>query len=109
MDTRNATVDSGVLGPLVRNQLYQLPGFLLQIATQNWGAYVGNATSTCGLNSAVGANIWALAVVIKILNPNFDSFLGVGDKGTLAKTPSTVAVNYTHGQRLSTQCIVPPA
>ena len=107
MDTRNATLDSGVRGPLVGNQLYQLPGFLLQIATQNWGVYGGNASSTCGLNSVVGANIWALAVVITILNPNFDSFLGVGDKGTLAETLSTVALNYTHGQGLSTQYIVP--
>jgi hypothetical protein len=107
MDTRRADVDSGIRGPLIGNQLYQLHGFLPQAETQNWGAYGGNATSDCGLNIGVGANIWALAIVITILNPNFDSFLGVGDKGTLAETLSTVALNYTHGQGLSTQYIVP--
>ena len=105
MDTRNATVASGVRGPLVGNQLYQLPGLIT--AGLNWGSYGGNATSDCGLNSLVGGNIWAVAIVITILNPNFDSFLGVGDKGTLAETLSTVALNYTHGQGLSTQYIVP--
>ncbi len=105
MDTRNATAVSGVRGPLVGNQLYLLPGFIS--AGQNWGIYGGNATSDCGLNDTVGGNIWAVAIVITILNPNFDAFLGVGDKNTLAATLSTVALNYTHGQGLSTQYIVP--
>ena len=107
MDTRSATVASGVRGPLVGNQLYQLHGFLPAGEVQNWGDYGGNATSDCGLNSTIGANIWALAIVITILNPNFDAYLGVGDKNTLAATLSTVALNYTHGQGLSTQYIVP--
>jgi len=107
MDTRNALVASGVRGPLVGNQLYQLPGFIPAGGAQNWGDFGGNATSDCGLNSTVGANIWALAIVITILNPNFDAYLGVGDKNTLAATLSTVALNYTHGQGLSTQYIVP--
>ncbi len=105
MDSRNATVGSGVHGPLAGNQLYQLPGFIG--AGSNWGNYGGNATSDCGLNSTAGANIWAVALVITILNPNFDAFLGVGDKNTLAATLSTVALNYTHGQGLSTLYIVP--
>ena len=107
MDSRSATVDSGVRGPLVGNHLYQLHGFLPAGEVQNWGDYGGNATSDCGLNSTIGANIWALAIVITVLNPNFDAYLGVGDKNTLAATLSTVALNYTHGQGLSTQYIVP--
>jgi hypothetical protein len=105
MDTRNATVASGVHGPLVGNQLYHIVGFIA--AGSNWGVLGGNATSDCGLNSTVGFNIWAVAIVITILNPNFDAFLGVGDNSTLAATLSTVALNYTHGQGLSTQYIVP--
>ena len=105
MDSRNATLASGVQGPLVGNQLYHIDGFIA--AGSNWGRFGGNATSDCGLNSTVGANIWAVAIVITILNPNFDAFLGVGDNGTLAATLSTVALNYTHGQGLSTQYIVP--
>jgi len=105
MDTRNATVASGVHGPLVGNQLYHITGFIA--AGSNWGALGGNATSDCGLNDTVGFNIWAVAIVITILNPNFDAFLGVGDNSTLAATLSTVALNYTHGQGLSTQYIVP--
>ncbi len=105
MDSRNATVASGVHGPLTGNQLYHLPGFVG--AGSNWGQYGGNATSDCGLNDTAGPNIWAIALVITILNPNFDAFLGVGDTSTLAATLSTVALNYTHGQGLSTQYIVP--
>ena len=105
MDTRNATVASRVHGPLVGNQLYHITGFIA--AGSNWGALGGNATSDCGLNDTVGFNIWAVAIVITILNPNFDAFLGVGDNSTLAATLSTVALNYTHGQGLSTQYIVP--
>ncbi len=105
MDSRNATVASGVHGPLVGNQLYHLDGYIA--AGSNWGRFGGNATSDCGLNSTVGPNIWAVAIVITILNPNFDAFLGVGDNNTLASTLSTVALNYTHGQGLSTLYIVP--
>jgi len=105
MDSRNATVGSGVHGPLTGNQLYQLPGFIG--ISSNWGNFGGNATSDCGLNGSAGANIWAVALVITILDPNFDAFLGVGDKNTLAATLSTVALNYTHGQGLSTLYIVP--
>ena len=105
MDTRIATAVTGVRGPLIGNQLYQVPGFIT--AGQNWSLYGGNGTSDCGLNSTVGGNIWAVAIVITILNPNFDAFLGVGDNATLAATLSTVALNYTHGQGLSTQYIVP--
>src|SRR5450432_1208167 len=108
MDTRNATSASGVVGPIIGNGVYpyRIPGFLPATLT-NWGSFGGNATSDCGLNSTVGANIWAVAIVITILNPNFDAFLGVGDTNTLAATLSTVALNYTHGQGLSTLYIVP--
>src|SRR5450432_690764 len=108
MDTRNATSASGVVGPIIGNGVYpyRIPGFLPATLT-NWGSFGGNATSDCGLNSTVGANIWAVAIVITILNPNFDAFLGVGDTATLASTLSTVALNYTHGQGLSTLYIVP--
>ena len=105
MDSRNATAASGVQGPLVGNQLYHIDGFIA--AGSNWGRFGGNATSDCGLNSIVGGNIWAVAIVITILNPNFDALLGVGDVATLASTLSTVALNYTHGQGLSTLYIVP--
>ena len=105
LDSRNATVASGVHGPLVGNQLYHLPGYVG--IGSNWGQFGGNATSDCGLNGAAGPNIWAVAIVITILNPNFDAFLGVGDVATLASTLSTVALNYTHGQGLSTLYIVP--
>jgi len=105
MDTRTAAAASGVLGPMAGNQLHQLPGYIA--AGQNWGSFGGNATSDCGLNSDVGADIWALAIVITVLNPNFDAFLGVGDNNSLATTLSTVALNFTGGQGLSTQYIVP--
>jgi hypothetical protein len=45
--------------------------------------------------------------VITILNPNFDSYLGVSDSSDLTTTLSTVALNYTHGQGLSTMYLVP--
>ncbi len=105
MDSRNASGSSGVQGPLVGNTLYHIPGVIG--ATLNWGSFGGNATSDCGLNSNVGGNIWAVAIVITILNPNFDAFLGVGDNNSLATTLSSVALNYTHGQGLSTLYIVP--
>jgi hypothetical protein len=46
-------------------------------------------------------------MVVTLINPNFDAFLGVGDVNNLAATLSTVALNYTHGQGLSTMYIVP--
>lgn len=69
--------------------------------------YGGNATSDCGLNSTVGFDIKGIALVITILNPNFDAFLGVSNSNVLATVLSTVALNYTHGQGLSTLYIVP--
>ncbi len=105
IDSRNATVASGVRGPLVGNQLYHLPGYI--DVGSNSGQFGGNATSDSGLNGSAGPNIWAVAIVIAILNPNFDAFLPVGDTSTLAATLSTVALNYTHGQGLSTLYIVP--
>ena len=105
MDTRNATAGQRRPGPLVGNQLYHYRRFPSR--GPNWGRFGGNATSDCGLTSTIGGNIWAVAVVITILNPNFDAYFGVGDNNTLAATLSTVALNYTHGQGLSTQYIVP--
>jgi hypothetical protein len=105
MDTRSATAGSGVQGPITGNVLKFIPGYIT--AGSNWGAYGGNATSDCALNTTAGANIYAIALVITILNPNFDAYLGVSDVNSLTTTLSTVALNYTHGQGLSTQYIVP--
>ncbi len=102
MDTRNASLASGVQGPIAGNSLKHIPG--INPAGGNWGTYGGTAASDCGLNTG---SIWAVAIVITILNPNFDAFLGVGDVNNLATTLSTVALNYTHGQGLSTLYIVP--
>ncbi|TMH28104.1 MAG: hypothetical protein E6H66_22365 [Betaproteobacteria bacterium] len=101
MDSR--TGGGGLSNPLVGNHLYSIPGF----TSTNWGLYGGNSGSNCGLTSSVGSNIWAVALVITILNPNFDAYLGVSDSSTLATVLSTVALNYTHGQGLSTVYIVP--
>jgi hypothetical protein len=74
----------------------------------NWTQYGQTGTpSDCGLTNPPGASIYGVAVVITILNPNFDAFLGVGDINDLTTTLSTVALNYTHGQGLSTMYIVP--
>jgi len=105
MDTRNAQPASGVQGPLVGNQLYNVPGFIT--AGQNWGQYGGNATSDCGLTNPPGSSIHAVAIVITVLNPNFDAFVGVSDSNSLSTVLSNVALNYTHGQGLSTMYIVP--
>jgi streptogramin lyase len=105
MDTRIASQDSGVQGPIVGDTLYNFPGF---IATgSDWSLFGGSAASDCGLNDTVGVNIQAIAMVITILNPNFDAFLGVGDVNDLNTTLSTVALNYTAEQGLSTMYIVP--
>jgi len=101
MDSR--TGGGGLSNPLAGNHLYSIPGW---IAT-NWGLYGGNAGSNCGLTNPPGNNIWAVAIVITILNPNADAFLGVSDSGTLATVLSSVALNFTHGQGLSSTYIVP--
>jgi hypothetical protein len=105
MDTRNASFASGVQGPILGNVLKQVPGYIT--AGLNWGQYGGNATTDCGLNSTTGGAIYAVAIVITILNPNFSAFLGVSDSSTLSTVLSTVALNYTGGQGLSTVYIVP--
>lgn len=103
MDSRFAAFASGVQGPLVGNHLYSLPG---EIGT-NWGLYGGSGASDCGINTSLGINVWGIALVITILNPNFDAYLGVSDVNNLSTVLSNVALNYTHGQGLSTQYIVP--
>lgn len=105
MDSRFATAPSGVQGPLAGGTLYHVPGFIT--AGQNWGQYGGTGGSDCGLNSSVGANIRGVAVVITILAPNFDAFLGVASDNDLPTVLSNVALNYTRGQGLSTMYVVP--
>ena len=105
MDTRSATAGSGVQGPITGNVLKQVPGFVT--AGSNWGIYGGNASGDCGLANPPGSAIHAVAIVITILNPNFDAYLGVSDSPVLATVLSNVALNYTHGQGLSTMYIVP--
>ena len=105
MDTRFASGASGVQGPIVGNTLYSIPGYIT--TGQNWGAYGQLAPlSDCGLNSDVGGNIWAVAIVITILNPDFDAYLGVSSSSSLSTVLSKVALNFTHGQGLSTMYIV---
>ena len=99
-DSRSATGGSGVQGPLTGNTLYHIPGFVT--AGSNWATYGGNAGSDCGLNSNVSGGIRAIAIIITILNPNFDAYLGVSDQNNLTTVLSNVALNYTHGQGLST-------
>ena len=106
MDTRNATAGSGVQGPITGGSLKQIPGFIT--AGSNWGQYGQTGTpSDCGLTNPPGTFIHGIAIVITILNPNFDAFLGVSDIADLTTTLSTVALNYTHAQGLSTMYIVP--
>ena len=106
MDTRNATVGSGVQGPITGGSLKLIPGFVT--AGGNWTQYgQTGAPSDCGLTNPPGTFIHGVAIVITILNPNFDAFLGVSDINSLSTTLSTVALNYTHGQGLSTMYIVP--
>jgi len=108
MDTRNATAGSGVQGPLVGNTLYSIPGFLT--AGSNWSQYGATTNpSDCGLTNPPGGAIHALALVITILNPNYDSYLGVSDINNLGSTLSTVALNFTQGQGLSTMYMLPQA
>jgi hypothetical protein len=105
MDTRTASQNSGVQGPIIGGTLYNFPGFIP--AGSNWSLFGGSGASDCGLNDTVGVNIQAIAIVIAILNPNFDAFLGMGDVNDLNTTLSTVALNYTTGQGLSTLYLVP--
>jgi len=104
MDTRNATAASGVQGPILGGTQKSLPGF---IGTgQNWANYGGQAAYDCGLNGSVGFGIQAIALVVTVLNPNFDAYLGIADTGVLSETLGTVAVNFTHGQGISSTYIV---
>ena len=105
MDTRHATLASGLQGPLQGNILYQIPGFVQ--SGQNWGQYGGNGTSDCGLTNPPGTAIHAVAIVVTILAPNFDAYLGVSDFNDLNTVLANVALNYTRGQGLSTMYIVP--
>ena len=105
MDTRSATAGSGVQGPIAGNSLKLIPGFIT--SGLNWGIYGGNASGDCGLANPPGSAIHAVAIVITILNPNFDAYLGVSDSPVLSTVLSNVALNYTHGQGLSTMYIVP--
>jgi hypothetical protein len=59
------------------------------------------------LTNPPGGSIHALALVMTILNPNYDAYLGVSDVNDLTTTLSTVALNYTQGQGLSTMYLVP--
>jgi len=105
MDSRNATSGSGVQGPLNGGTLYQVPGFL--VTGETFQQYGGNNTD-CGLSGPPGGgHVKALAVVITILAPNFDAFLGVSDINDLSTVLSNVALNYTRGQGLSTMYVVP--
>jgi hypothetical protein len=84
--------------------LKSIPG----LTATNWGIYGGNAASDCGLNNVnPGGNVYAVALVITILAPNFDAYIGVGDINDLNTILATVAVNFTHGQGISTMYIVP--
>ncbi|MEO8739000.1 MAG: PASTA domain-containing protein [Casimicrobiaceae bacterium] len=105
MDTRSATFGSGVQGPIAGNTLYGIPGFIT--TGQNWAQYGGAAASDCGLTNPPGGSIHAVAIVATILNPNFDAYLGISDVNSLSTVLSNVALNYTHGQGLSTMYIVP--
>ena len=106
MDTRSASGASGVQGPIVGNTLYSIPGYIT--TGSNWSQYGQLAPlSDCLLNSDVGGNIWAVAIVITILNPDFDAYLGVSDSSSLSTVLSKVALNFTRGQGLSTMYIVP--
>src|ERR1700694_3133373 len=101
MDTRNATAGSGVQGPIAGGSLKQIPGFIT--AGSNWSIYGQTGTlSDCGLTDVPGTFIKGIALVVTILNPAFDAFLGLGDVADLNATLSTVALNYTHGQGVST-------
>ena len=103
MDSRLAAAGSGLTNPLVGNVLYQMDTSTL--GAGNWSKYGGNPTSDCGLD--VGGPMFSgIAIVITILNPNFDSYLGAADMQTLSAVLDNVALNFTHGQGLSSLYIV---
>jgi len=105
MDTRNATLASGVQGPIAGGAVKQLPAFIA--AGANWGAYGGASGSDCGLTNPPGTSIHAIAIVVSILNPNFDAYLGLADVNDLSTVLSNAAMNFTHGQGLSTTYVMP--
>jgi len=109
MDTRHATAASGVQGPLVGNVLYSIPGFVPPGSTydQYGGEFNFGPATDCGLTNPPGTSIKAIAIVITILAPNFDAFLGVSDINSLSQVLTNVALNYTRGQGLSTMYLVP--
>ena len=91
MDTRIASAGSGVAGPITGNSLKTIPGFVT--AGSNWGTYGGNASGDCGLANPPGNAIHAVAIVITILAPTFDAYLGVSDINNLTTVLSNVALN----------------
>lgn len=106
MDTRNAVPGSGVQGPIVGNVLRQLPGFVS--SNSNWAIYGQPAPlSDCGLNNVFGPDVFGLAIVVTVLNPNANSYLGISDSPVLATVLSSVAVNFTGGPGTSSLFIVP--
>jgi hypothetical protein len=102
MDTRSASFASGVQGPIAGNSLKTIPGFL---SSGNWGTYGGSAAGDCGLGSPPGSNIYAIAMVVTILNPNFSAFLGISSSNSLPTVLGSVALNFTAGQGLSSTYI----
>jgi len=107
MDSRNAEALSLLSNPLQGNHLYSIP----DETNGGWVLY-GGSGSDCGLSSVLanggpGNYLYAIAMVITILNPNFDAYLGVSDQNDLATVLASVALNFTHGQGLSTLYIVP--
>jgi hypothetical protein len=105
LDTRVATAASGVHGPLLGGVLFQIPGFVP--TGQNWGQFGGTPTTDCGLTNPPGTAIRGVTVVATILAPTFDAYLGISDANNLSTVLSSVALNYVHGQGLSTMYIVP--
>ena len=105
LDTRVATAASGVQGALVGGVLFNIPGYLP--LGQNWGQFGGTPATDCGLTNPPGSAIRGVTVVATILAPTFDAYLGISDVDNLSTVLSSVALNYAHGQGLSTMYIVP--
>ena len=106
MDTRYAYPGSRVQGPILGNVDNYIPGS--HPAGANWTFY-GGATSDCGLvMTNTTPMIYAVAIVITILNPSHDAYLGISDEGgNVDNILSTVAVNFNRGQGTSSMYIVP--
>jgi hypothetical protein len=99
-DSRSATAAGFPNGAkLSGNVEYNVPGY----TSGTYAAY-GGAASNCGI--AVTGNVYALAIVVTVLAPNFDAYIGVDGSGNLATTLSNVALNFTRGQGASTSYIV---